>query len=126
MDFKNLLDSLMPVLGQTGIALLEADLKSLASEQDTPWKKAALALLADAVYKHGPAGIDLAHKAVMDLLENKVPEIDWADPRTASDLVAALQNAEADDKSAAKDFFHKTGNILGRVLGALVQGMLTV
>lgn len=123
MDFQKLIDSLLPVLGQVGVDALTNEFKDLAGGQDAPWKQAALNLLADAVQAHGMAGIDLARKALDDLFDNKAPEIDWANPRTASDIVAKLQNAEADDKSKARDFFVKVGDSFGKLLAAIIKGL---
>lgn len=123
MDFQKLIDSLLPVLGQVGVTALTNEFKDLAGNQDAPWKQAALNLLADAVQAHGMSGIDLARKAIDDLFDNKVPEIDWANPRTASDIVAKLQNAEADDKSKARDFFVKVGDSFGKLFAAIIKGL---
>lgn len=125
MDFQKLLNTLLPIIGQAGVDLLTEKFQDLAADQDKPWAKVALMLLADAVETHGMRGIDLARKAIDDLLDNKVPEIDWASPRTASDFVAKLQNAEAEDKSAVRDFFTKIGEVLGPLLTALIKGLIS-
>jgi len=123
MDFTKILEGFIPILGQIGVNKLAEEFKDLAADQDKPWKQASLSLLADAVQAHGPAGVALAYKAIQDLFENKVPSIDWANPRTASDIVAKLQNAEADDKSAANEFFVKVGDSLGKLFTAVIKGM---
>jgi class 3 adenylate cyclase len=125
MDFQKLLDSLLPSLGQVGVDALAQEFQGLSEGQGQPWKKAALSLLAEAVETHGVAGVALAQKAIHDLFEDKVPMIDWASPRTASDIVAALQNAEADTKSAANDFFVKLGGSLGKILSGLIKGLMS-
>jgi hypothetical protein len=124
MELTKLLESLVPALGQAGVDILTEEFKDLAADQDQPWKKTALALLADAVQAHGPAGIGMAQKAIQDLINHKVPNIDWASPRTASDLVAALQNASADEQSATAEFCAQVGRTLGKVLAAVIQGLL--
>jgi hypothetical protein len=78
--------------------------------------------LSDAVQAHGTEGVALAQKAIQDLFTNQVPNIDWANPRTASDVVAKLQNAEADDKSKATDFFVKVGASFGKLFSGLIKG----
>ena len=125
MDFQKMLDSLIPVLGKIGVDALANEFKDLAVDQDRAWKQAALSLLADAVSVNGLAGIEMARKAVSDLFNNDVPEIDWASPRTASDIVAKLQNAEAGDKVAARDFFVKVGDSFGKLFAAVVQGLIS-
>jgi len=124
MNFQQLLNNLIPVLGQVGVDTLEDVFKDLAADQDEPWAQVALALLGDAVAAHGMAGIELARKAIDALFENKVPEIDWASPRTASDFVAKIQNAEADDKSSARDFFVKVGDAFGQIFAGIVKSLV--
>lgn len=124
MDFQKLLDTLIPTLGKTGVDALAREFQDLADAQGQPWKKAVLALLADAIEANGLDGVALAQSVIHDLFENKVPVIDWASPRTASDIVAVLQNAEADTKSATNDFFVKLGGGLGKILSGLIKGMM--
>lgn len=124
MDFQKLLDNLLPQLGQVGVDALNETFKDLAADQDKEWHSAALNLLADAVAAHGMAGVEMARKAIDALFQNEVPDIDWANPRTASDFVAKLQNAEADDQSAARDFFVKVGDAFGQIFAAMVKGLI--
>ena len=125
MDYLKLLSNMVPHLGQMGVDALAAEFQSLAADRDKPWKQAALSLLSDAVAANGVAGIELARKAVADLFENKVPDINWANPRTASDIVAKLQNAKADDKSASNDFFVKAENTFGKVFSGMIRGLIS-
>ncbi len=124
MNFQKLLNDLIPIIGQAGVDTLSGFFKDLAADQDQPWAQAALSLLADAVEKHGMDGIELARKAIDALFENKVPDINWASPRTASDFVAKLQNAEAGDKSAARDFFIKMGDAFGQIFIGMIKGLV--
>lgn len=124
MDIKNLLDSLSPLLGQAGVDALADTLDTLAAA-DESWKGTVLALLADAVEKEGIQGITLAIQAIDDLLNNKVPDIDWAQPRTASDLVVQLQNAEADTADAVRDWFVLFGEIIAQIGVGIVKGLIT-
>lgn len=121
MDFQALLTQLLPVLGQVGVTKLSEQLRDLSSSAGAPWQKLVLNLFAEAVEAHGPQGVELARKAMDDLLAGKPPKIDWANPRTASDIVAMLQNAEANERSAARDFFVKVGNVFGQILAGVVK-----
>lgn len=123
MDFQKFLDNLLPLVGNAGIEALSGLFKDLAADQDEPWAESALALLADALYENGLDGIELARQAIHDLLDGETPEIDWANPRTASDIVAQLQNIEADNKDAVRDFFAKIGDALGLILAGIVKGL---
>jgi len=124
MDFKQLLDNLLPIIGQAGVDTLQDLFNDLAADQDKPWAQMALALLADAIEEHGMAGIEMARKAIESLFNDEVPNIDWASPRTASDFVWKLQSAEAEEKSAARDFFVKMGDVLGNVAAGIIKGLI--
>jgi len=123
MNFDALLKVLVAVLGQRGVDELAAKLDELAAEAAEPWKRAVLALVADAVEQHGPAGLLLVQEVIDDLAAGKAPDIDWANPRTASDVVAQLQNAEAGRRSAARDFAVRVGDVVGRLLVGIVRGL---
>jgi hypothetical protein len=123
-DLSALLNNLVPVLGEAGVGALTGELKDLAAGQEG-WKKSILSLLADAVEKNGPGGIALAMTEINKLLDGKVPDIDWADLEVASDVLAHLQNVEADQKSKMNDFLVKLSHTLGTVLGALLKGILS-
>jgi len=124
MDFQQLLDSLIPTLGQAGVDALSEQFKDLSANADKEWHGTALAMLSDAVEAHGMQGIEMARKAIDALFENEVPVIDWASPRTASDFVAKLQNGEADDQSAARDFFVKVGDVFGQLFAGMIKGAI--
>ena len=124
MDMQSLLNSLIPLLGNAGVEALKEKLDDLSANQDAAWKATVLALLSDAVEENGPQGIALAQQAVEDLLNHKVPDIDWASPRTASDLVAQLQNAEADKASAVRDWFVKLGDVMALIGVGIVKGLM--
>ncbi len=123
MNVEALLKTLIEVLGQKAVEELSQKLDEIASEAGEPWKRAVLALVADAVEQYGPEGLSLAQDAIGDLIAGDPPHIDWANPRTASDVVAELQNAEAGRRSAARDFAVKVGAVLGEVLVGVVRGL---
>jgi len=126
MNFDDLIKLLGPTIGQTGIDALTSVFKDLAEGQDAAWKKAALALVANAVEKEGPGGLKLALDALDALMNDEEPDIDWADLRVASDVLAQLQNAEADTKSAVKDYIDKLSKTLGVILAGVIKGLIAV
>lgn len=115
----NLINSLGPVLGQKAVTLIQEELVDL-SLSTAGWKKTVLELLADAVKKHGMTGVQMALDAVKDIVDGKPVKISWADLKVASDLLAELQNAEADEKSAAHDFLIKVSHIFSVILAGLI------
>lgn len=125
MNIEPLLKMLVAVLGQKAVDEFSEKLDEIAEEAGEPWKRAVLALLADAVEQHGPTGLVLVQQVIDDLVAGETPDIDWANPRTASDVVAELQNAEAGRRSAARDFAARLGEVLGALLVGLVRQMAT-
>ncbi len=123
MNVEALLNALVAVLGRDAVDELSHKLDEIAAEAGEPWKRAVLALVGDAVERHGPAGLVLVQQAIDELVADQAPPIDWANPRTASDVVAELQNAEAGRRTAARDFAAKVGDVLGRVLVGLIRGL---
>jgi alpha-L-fucosidase len=124
MNFEKLLESLIPVLGAEAVKALVAELEKVASGANEAWQKSILQLLADAIRTNGPAGITMAMAAIHDLLDKKQPDMSWADLSTASNVVAQLENAEADKQTAVKTYLAIVGQILGTVIMALIQGFL--
>ncbi len=122
-DFMDVLTKqLVPILGQKAVDAAADELKELAGESDG-WKKTLLALTANAVEEFGPEGIQKAMDVVEALRKNEVPKIDWADLEVASDILAKLQNAEADQKTAARDFMVKLSKVLGIFLVGIIQAL---
>jgi hypothetical protein len=96
----------------------------LALDSEDPTGKVVLSLLSEAVAQYGPLGIEMGQDAVRKLLAGKSPDIDWANPRTASDAVALLQNAERKQRKRAREAARKAGVLL-RTLGSfLLQAAL--
>jgi len=124
MNFEALLATLIPILGEAGVAALTEQINALAANEDEAWKAMVLALVADAVKEHGVDGIVLAEEAIESLFKNEVPDIDWASPRVVSDLVAQMQNAEAGRKSQVRDYFTKIGDVLGILGVGIIKGLL--
>jgi len=123
-NWNDLLKNLVPALGEMGVKVLADKLNDLSAEATEPWKKAILELTANAIESSGVAGIQMAYDAIEALINDKPPKIDWADLGVASDILAHLQNAEADRKSAAKDFFARLSTDLGAILGGLIKGLV--
>jgi len=122
--FSDALEGLVPIVGAQAVKLASDELDGLASDASDPLKAAVLSLMSDAVSEHGTEGIAMAQKAVKDLLDGDTPNIDWASPRTASNLVAAMQNAEADRKTEAREMVQRIGHALGKIGAVLIKAAI--
>ncbi len=123
-DFSDALEGLVPIVGAQAVKLASDELDGLASDASDPLKAAVLSLMSDAVSEHGTEGIAMAQRAVKDLLDGDTPNIDWASPRTASNLVAAMQNAEADRKTEAREMAQRIGHALGKIGAVLIKAAI--
>lgn len=122
-QLKDLLSKLSPIVGDVGIKLIEDRLTEISVGQKG-WQKTALVLIADAVSKFGPGGVELATNALNTLLEGKAVKLDWADLATASDVLAQFQNMEADNKAAMKDYLVKIGQVAGIILASILKSLI--
>ena len=89
-----------------------------------PWKKTVLNLLADAVEKHGWEGAVKVEKALDEIKAGRAPDIKFASLEVKSDVLANLQNAEADAQTAAKNFFVQIGKTLGVIIKEIIKAIL--
>jgi hypothetical protein len=127
MSYKKKLSGLADKLGQEGIDKLADFLDGEADKADEPWKKTVLDLLADARRKHGPDGFKMAQDAVERLLdkgEGKDIRKVTSNLLIASNLLAQLQNAEAERKERAKKFLKAVGQTIGEILKAVIGTVL--
>ena len=123
--YGKLLENLLPTLGEAGVEALRSELDDLAAEAQEPWKRSVLALVANGVEQFGPEGVAVATTAISRLLEgNEAPDINWADLDVASDILAHMQNAEADRKSDAEEFLTRVGRVLGVIFGGILKGLI--
>lgn len=117
-DFSDVLDTLIPLVGDVLVDKAKNEITKLSEDADDPTKQIVFALMAEAVGELGEDGLDIAEAEIKRLLNGRTPDLDWASPRTASDAVALLQNAERGRKKKAKAAITKAGKVFG-VIGAL-------
>jgi len=122
------LAGMLPALGDKGVEAVAAELDKQAENADESWKKSLLNLAADSLDQHGPEGVRMASKAIEDLFAHKQAGTKLSDLtddlETASNLLAALQNAEADRKTAARRFLKALGQTLGQITKGFIKGLL--
>ena len=110
MDIQGLIAALGSHLGKEALIAIKDLLHDLENDAQEPWKKTALALMAQAVATHGPQGV--------------APAMDGADLRTASDILAQMQQAEADQHSTIRDYLTKVSYVLGLILSGVIKGLV--
>jgi hypothetical protein len=127
MSYKKKLSSMASQVGEEGVNQLAYFLDQEAEKADEPWKKTLLDLLADAGRKHGPEGFKRAQDAVERLLDRNEPQ----DIRkmtnnllVASNLLAQLQNAEAQRKEQVRKFLRALVQTIGTILKAVLGVVL--
>lgn len=118
------LTNLTQILEAAGLKVLDGKLQGLVDSTNPGWQKTILALIADAVDKHGLDGIALATQAIESLTAGKSPDLNWADLGVASDLLAQMENAEADQNTAAHAYLLQVSAVLGTVLSGILKSVL--
>lgn len=120
-SFADALDGLIPIVGGAAIDLAKGQIQELAEDADDPTKQLVLSLMAEAVSSLGADGLRIAEAEIERLLEGESVSLDWASPRTASDAVAFLQNAERGRKKKAKAALQKAGKVFGAIGAVFFQ-----
>lgn len=114
----DILDQFIPVVGEALVEKTRDELLKLSEKEDDAMQKLVLSLVAEAVEEMGPDGIALAQDEIRKLLNGKPVDLNWASPRTASDAVALLQNAERERREKVESVVEKSGRMFG-VIGAM-------
>ena len=124
-DFSNVLDTLIPLVGAALVDKAKDEIKTLADDADDPTKKIVFTLMAEAVAELGEDGLDIAEAEIKRLLSGRTADLDWASPRTASDAVALLQNAERGRKKKARVAIAKAGKVFGSLGAVLFKAVIS-
>lgn len=123
-ELSEFLESLVPLVGRALVWEAQDGLSELVSEAEDPTKKVVLTLMYEAVDELGEKGISVASSEIKKLLEGSPANLSWASPRTASDALAILQNAEREQKKKAKSAMQKTGKVLGTVVAVMMKAAI--
>lgn len=126
MSYKRKISNLASQIGEEGVEQLAEVLDGEAAKADEPWKRTLLDLLADGARRHGPEGFQMAQDAVERLLDGDDKDIRKVTKNLliASNLLAQLQNAEADRKERAREWLQAVGQTIGTVLKAVAGAVL--
>lgn len=100
-------------------------IKSILGDIDEEWKQSVVTLLLSAVEDDGITGLQHALNDIEALAKGQTPQIDFSNLGAASTIVAKMQNAEADEKSAVQDWIVKVSDILGNVIQGILKGLIS-
>ncbi len=121
MGMLKLLTDMTDEFGKLGMGKAAGVIEDLAQEAKEPWKRTLLDFVADSIEEYGPDGMEKAKRAVERLMRGKDVDLSFVSLRVRSDILAQLQNAEADKMSEARAFMAKIGKVLGAILAAVVK-----
>jgi hypothetical protein len=127
MSYKKKISHLATKLGDEGVSQLADVLDKEAEKADEPWKKTLLDLLAESTRRHGPEGFALAQNAVEGYLDkNNATDIRRVSKNllTASNLLAQMQNAEAEEKERLRKWLRALVQTLGKIVQVVLGAVL--
>jgi len=116
----------MDKLGRTGTRILSKEVKKLAGDLDTPWKRDFTKVVAEAIGKHGVDGFSLAMKKIYEGV-NGNPAVDLSfigDLELLSDTLAHLQEQELEERIARNQFLEGLGQTVGKIMQGVLLGLV--
>jgi hypothetical protein len=118
------LEDQLKELGDTAVTKLQDLLNAKAGESTVAWQKSIYALLSLSVGTYGPTGVAKTLDALQSMLDGESPDFDWdvVDLEIASDVLARMQNQDADANTANHEFLIQ----VGVALKTMVQVILAV
>jgi len=125
-DLEKAIDGVTPILGEEGAKALGNALNDLAKETDNEIGQQLLGWVEGAVRTGGPDAVVALKDWIMDMAKgDTVPPFPPGTPLDVqSDMLAKVQNAEADAKSAFRDQMVLIGDTLGAVMLGIVSGLI--
>ena len=124
MNWDDILKGIIHNAGVVGVKELENAVSDLSKEAKEPWKAAILQIAVEAIEKYGLKGVEMAERLVDDIVKGRKPRMEFVSLKARSDYLVVLENIEADDKEAARDFLMFIGQKIGTILRAIIAGLL--
>ncbi len=125
-DIEKVIDDVAPMLGKEGAKALGDALSDLKGKTNNEVGQQLLGWIESTVRANGPAAVVAMKDWMVEAAkgEGAPPFPDPAPPlRIQSDMLAKLQNAEADDKNKFRDQMVLIGDSLGSVLLGVVSSL---
>lgn len=105
------LNAVIDILLAAGETALVEKLRELAEENDG-LTKALLSIAVGYVEANGAAGLQLLKETIYDIIDGEDVPLDTTDLVAASNLLAALQMKELEDKNALKNFVSQVTDVV--------------
>lgn len=124
-EIKEGVDDITAVLAPKAVEEIGKALGKVEVKEE--WQSTLLTVVADSIDTYGVTGIEKAKDLIWNLVEGKPFDQEAFNKlslRAQSELLAQLQNKEADEQTAVKDFFVVVGETLGGVLVAVAKGLI--
>ena len=121
---SDLVEILLPIVGDKILEKVKEQVTKASEDSKDPIKRTILSLMAEATEEMGEKGLEIAEREIKNLLDGERADISWASPRTASDAVAILQNAEREHKKKAKAAIQEAGELFGTIGALFFKAML--
>ena len=118
--FLRALRGLKDSVGDDGVEKLASAISAKGDEADRRWQQNVLKAMSDAVRKNGPAGLDAAYKEIEKTLSGKPGEFKFTSLRVGSELLAELQNAEAETRERIRGFLQAAFQIIKQAIKAVL------
>lgn len=119
----DVVEAQLGAFGAQGVDKVKDILHNLVAGSDDGWKKSVYTIVSDAVDAYGAVGVNKALQAIHDLLDGKTVDLDWADLEAVSNLLAKLENQEADERAATKTFFVQVGGVIVDIVTGIVMSL---
>ena len=125
-DIQPLIDALIAIAGEPAVQGLTDLLEGVGEGAEQEWKRVIFTTAAELMDQHGIQGLQMAVDMVESLVKGKKTDmnLEGLSLRTASDLLAQFQNAEADRRNKAKAFLSQFSKTLGSLLSGILKGAL--
>ncbi len=125
-DLEKAIDGVTPLLGAEAAEAVGNALSKLSEESDKPIVQDLLGWTEGAIRAGGPGAVVALKDWLVDLAKgDSVPPFPpGMSLRDQSDILAKVQNLEADEKAKWRDQMVLIGDTLGSVMLGIVAGML--
>ncbi len=126
MATRDALSALLPRCPSREVGQAAHAFDELSRSVSHDWQQLIIKVFSDSVARNGLEGVHIAQKGLADMLDGRRVDLNFVDLRTASDLLAIMQNARIDRKQEVEAYMRKVGRNVGIVLRSILGGLIGV